>query len=83
MSYNYQVTEHSRFGLEASYLSSKANLNDLISDSKVFRGNISYDRDLNQRLAVGIEGRGAYRKNGSAGSARSAEGSVFVRVKIG
>lgn len=81
--YNYKITELSSISLQATYLQSSSNRFNQGANSDVFRGDIEYNRSLNRRLSMGLQGRGAYRKSAIRGSAHSLSGSAFLRMKIG
>ncbi len=80
--FGYQLSPHGRISLQASATRGKANGINVINDSKILRGQISYERTLGRRLSVGAEGRGAYRKSDNFGTARSIVGSVFAKVRF-
>lgn len=85
--YSYRISELSTFSLNGTYSKntngSGNTFNSAYADSDIFRGSIDYNRKLNDKLSIGVEGRGGYIKRGSFGSAHSLAGSAYLRVKIG
>jgi hypothetical protein len=81
--YSYRMSERSTLSLGATYAHNKSSGIDLISDSNIFRGDIDYNRRLSERLSVGVEARGGYRKGELLGRAHSIAASAYLRVKIG
>jgi hypothetical protein len=80
--YSYRLTELSNVSGSVSYgRSSGGTIGSFRSE--IFRANANYNRTLTERLSVGAEASGGYYNNGVSGNARSLQGSVYVRVKIG
>ena len=71
LTYSYKLTEHSSLQAQATFLSSDARRLTSAKNSRVLRADINYNRELNQRLSMGLEARGGYRESSTSSTGRT------------
>jgi hypothetical protein len=90
--YSYRLSERSTLSAQVSYLHDGSGQPAVLSgpaaafgfglSSDVLRADIDYNRQLSERLSIGVDGRAGYRKT-DPGSGHSISGTGYVRYRIG